>query len=106
MSTGPVRKRSAKAVTAAAVVDSKHHITIKEMERDSTPAVALDTDGTTVDVELGFNENLGDFNHGKVFVRVSIPCTKDTIQSAAKFAYRHADEILTDVREQFIGGAQ
>lgn len=105
MSTGPVRQRSARAVAAAKIVDSKSKTTLKEMERHTTPSVALATDGTTVDVELGFNENLGDFNHGKVHVRVSIPCTKDTIQSAAKFAYRHADEILSDVREQFIGGA-
>jgi hypothetical protein len=60
------------------------------------------TDGTQVEVELGFTENLGEFNFGKVHVRVSMPCTADTIVDAGNAAYTNADQLLTDYRDRFI----
>lgn len=98
-------KQSAGKAEAVGVIENKRtgKLDPKPEQHKSYPPRA--TDGTQVEVELGFTENLGEFNFGKVHVRVSIPCTVSDIVEAGNDAYTNADQLLTDYRERFIAGS-
>jgi len=103
MATGPKRVRSGKG-EAAGVIENKRTGQKTELPIRHTSYAPRNTDGTTVEVELGFTENLGDFNFGRVHVRVSVPTILTEIREAGDAAYAEADSMVTAYRDEFIIG--
>ena len=99
-----VPKQAAGKAEAVGVIENKRtgRLDPKPEQHASYPPRA--TDGTQVEVELGFTENLGEFNFGKVHVRVSMPTTAARIREAGDAAFEAADSMLSDYREEFIKG--
>lgn len=99
-------KRHAKAGPASARRNGSIEATLKTKaeeiaQHELTPAVH--TDGTEVEVTLGLNENLGDFNHAKVFVSVRLPATRGNAEQTADDAYALADRKVDEYRKRFLG---
>jgi hypothetical protein len=103
MSTAPKRTRAGQG-EAAGITENKRTGEKTALPIRNTSYTPRETDGTSVEVELGFTENLGEFNFGKVHVRVSMPTTAARIREAGDAAFEAADSMLSDYREEFIKG--
>jgi hypothetical protein len=98
-STSAIRSGS---LEATAIKENKRTREILDEIKQDEVMPAVQTDGTEVEVTLGINENLGDFNHAKVFVSVRLPCQRGNVEQAADEAYALTDAKLNEFRGRFL----
>jgi hypothetical protein len=65
---------------------------IEEIEDRELKVRSFAVEPARVDIELGRTMNLGSYESARIFVRVSVPCYREELEEAYKFAHSFAKD--------------